>query len=131
MNFQPELAGKVMAGQKTVTRRRSSTNPRSPWWHERCSLKPDRTYAVCPGRGKPAIGRIRVLRVSSEGLGFPSLEEARREGFGSMAGFRRAWREINGSYDPDELVWRIEFCVVTEEDYPLWEGAVRNGATAS
>lgn len=32
MNFKPELAAKVMSGEKTVTRRLVSENPRSPWW---------------------------------------------------------------------------------------------------
>lgn len=109
MNFQPELAEKVMRGEKTVTRRLVSDNPRSPWFHERCALEPGRTYAVCPGRGKNAIGRVRVLRVMSQPLGFPGLDEAQREGFLTMDGFRQAWKQINGGYDPDAIVWRVEF----------------------
>jgi len=38
--FRPDPAAKVMAGEKTVTRRLVSVNPRSP---------------CCPGRGKHAI----------------------------------------------------------------------------
>lgn len=114
MNFRPELAAAVMAGTKTVTRRLTSENPRSPWWREGCSLKPDRTYAVCPGRGKHAIGRVRVRRVSLEPLALLNYEEeAQREGFASLAEFREAWKAINGgTYDPAELVWRVEFEVV-------------------
>jgi hypothetical protein len=57
MNFRPELAEKVMAGEKTVTRRLVSDNPRSPWYVGGCSLNVGQDYAVCPGRGKDAIRR--------------------------------------------------------------------------
>lgn len=123
MNFQPELAAKVMAGEKTATRRLVSDNPRSPWYVGACSLKIDHTYAVCPGRGKHAIGRVRVTRVFREPLGILGLDEARAEGFSTMFGFRDAWRRINGTYDPTALVWRVEFAVVPAEDLPLWEAA--------
>lgn len=114
MNFSPELAEKAMAGTKTVTRRLASDNPRSPWWIEQCSLEPGRTYAVCPGRGKPAIGRIRVLRVMSEPLGQVDDREAKREGFSNWEQFHIAWSVINGGYDPDAIVWRVEFEVVDQ-----------------
>lgn len=110
MNFQPELAAKVVAGEKTVTRRLTSTNPRSPWWVGGCSLKAARFYAVCPGRGKHAIGRVYVTSAPRlVRLGTLSDEEARLEGFPDAAGFERAWAEINGGYDPEALVWRVEF----------------------
>lgn len=109
MNFQPELAQAVMAGRKTVTRRLVSDNPRSPWSRERCALQPGHIYAVCPGRGKHAIGRVRVISVRQIRLGVPSLDEAHREGFGTMHGFRKAWSAINGGYDLNARVWRVEF----------------------
>jgi hypothetical protein len=101
MNFRPELADKVMAGEKTVTRRLVSENPRSPWYVGACSLKVDHTYAVCPGRGKHAIGRVRVTRVRREPLGILGLGEACAEGFSTMFAFREAWRTINGGLRPD------------------------------
>ncbi|MDP2710815.1 MAG: SEC-C metal-binding domain-containing protein [Solirubrobacteraceae bacterium] len=38
MNFRPRLAELVLAGEKTVTRRATSPNPRSPWYALRCGL---------------------------------------------------------------------------------------------
>lgn len=111
MNFQPGLAAKVMAGEKTVTRRICNDNPRSPWWLRRCSLKPGRSYAVCPGRGKNAIGRVVVVSVRYSRLGDVDDGEARREGFDSAESFAAAFRQINGEYDPDLLCWRVEFRV--------------------
>jgi len=38
-------------------------------------------------------------------------EEALKEGGYTLEGFRRVWEEINGSWDPDEVVWVYEFQV--------------------
>lgn len=113
MNFQPELAEKVMRGEKTVTRRLASDNPRSPWWRGGCSLVVGRDYAVCPGRGKHAIGRVVVTSVLRMRLGHLPESEARREGFASAAEFEAAFAEINGFYDPDAVVWRVGFEVAS------------------
>lgn len=107
MNFRPELAAKVMAGEKTVTRRLTSTNPNSPWWKGGCSLKVAKDYAVCPGRGKHAIGRAVVTSVALERLRLMSDAEARREGFATGWAFMEAFAEINGVYDLTAKVWRI------------------------
>lgn len=112
MNFKPELAAKVMAGEKTVTRRMVSDNPRSPWSRERCALRPGRTYAVCPGRGKHAIGRVVIQGVNQERLGWLGAGEELLEGFATTYAFQEAWRAINGAYDPEALVWRVAFEVI-------------------
>lgn len=109
MNFRPELAAKVMAGEKDVTRRLVSANFRSPWAASGCSLVTGRSYAVCPGRGKNAIGRVVVRQVTLEQLGFLDDEEAIREGFPHRVAFEQTWESINGSYDPGAWVWRVEF----------------------
>jgi hypothetical protein len=116
MNFRPELADAVMTGRKTVTRRLTSSNPRSPWYEGGCSLVIGRDYAICPGRGKPAIGRAyvtalhleRVGDVFGETLGEQAGDaEALAEGFESGVAFKLAWLKINGSYDPGAQVWAI------------------------
>lgn len=99
-----------MSGEKTVTRRIVSHKPRSPWYRDRCSLKVGQDYAVCPGRGKNAIGRVRVLSVERMHLGQGlTTAEARREGFANRGEFKQAWREINGEWSDGVLVWRVEF----------------------
>jgi hypothetical protein len=110
MIFKPDLAQKVLAGEKTVTRRICSQNPRSPWWRERCALEPGHDYAVQPGRGQAAIGRVRVLAVQRELLSMRSLSlhDALAEGFESVSRFRAAWEQINPKAVEAE-VWRIEF----------------------
>lgn len=123
MNFRPELAEAVMEGRKDVTRRLVSENPNSPWAASGCKLVVGRSYAVCPGRGKHAIGRVVVRDVSLELLGVLSDEEAIREGFPHRIAFEAAWESINGSYDPQTWVWRVEFTAIHPDDVPLWEAA--------
>lgn len=107
MTFRPELAAAVMAGTKTITRRPANDRPRSPWWQGRTSW-PD-TVAVQPGRGKPAIGRARVLSACLEPLGFLTDDEARREGFADHVQFEDTWQALHGGdYRPEALVWRVE-----------------------
>ncbi len=107
MNFRDELARAVMRGEKTVTRRLVSANPRSPWWREQCAYRVGQEVAICPGRGKHQIGKARVTSVNKAALIRLSDEGARAEGFASADDFEEAWRQINGSYHADALVWRI------------------------
>ncbi len=109
MIFRPELAEKVLRGEKTVTRRLCSDNPRSPWFVDGCSLRVGSDYAVCPGRGKPAVGRVKVTSVLMGNLGWLTDDGARKEGFVNAEAFEEAWEAINGSYDPYAKVWRVEF----------------------
>lgn len=109
MNFKPELAEKVMAGEKTVTRRLVSSNARSPWAYNGCKLKLGRDYAVCPGRGKNAIGRVRITSLLLVQLGHLDGKEAQREGFETPAEFESVFAGINGRYNPKAWVWRVEF----------------------
>lgn len=109
MNFRAELAEAVMANpqQKTVTRRLVSDNPRSPWYREKCAYRVGQEVAICPGRGKHAIGHARITSVDRMALGRVDSREAKREGFPTWAHFHMAWSDINGTYDPKALVWRI------------------------
>jgi len=109
--FRPELAEKVLAGEKTVTRRLCSENPRSPWCRERCALQVGRDYAVQTGPRFKAITVCRVVIVSVERqwLGYLDDAEARLEGCDNAAAFVATFRAINGSYDATAEVWRVQF----------------------
>lgn len=112
LTFKPELAKKAVTGQKTQTRRRMSDNPRSPWFRERCGFQAGEDYAVQPGRGKKAIGRVLISQVKAEPLGRMTDADAIAEGFGSLPAFDLAWEEINGTRPCDttkEIVWVLTF----------------------
>ena len=55
-----------------------------------------RTYAVQPGRGKHALGRIRLRAIRREPAQDISEGDARAEGVASPAAFREIWIELYG-----------------------------------
>jgi len=107
VNFRRELAEAVMAGEKTVTRRVMSANARSPWCALKCAYRVGQRVAICPGRGKANIGYATVTSVDRSRLGLVDDREARREGFTDRRAFREAWLAINGTWEPESIVWRI------------------------
>ncbi len=111
MNFKPELAEAVMAGVKTQTRRATSPNPKSPWWHGRCGYQPGKRFTVNPGRGKPNIGTAIVETVALVELGEITHADARAEGAVDVADFIAIWKRINGEWNPFEVVWCVTFRV--------------------
>jgi hypothetical protein len=110
MIFRPELAAKIVKGQKTATRR--AMNPakvRSPWHPDSHSYPVGRAFAVCPGRGVHGIAQAIVTARRIEPLSAVTPHDARCEGFPTRDGFVAAWRAINGDWDPDERVHVVEF----------------------
>lgn len=123
MIFRPELVEKILAGEKTITRRKvqyrfsesllggkARIKVKLP-----CRYKEGRAYAIQPGRGQGAVGRLRVVNVSTEELGGGldwSTSEAEREGFDGWPEFAEYWTKLYGDYDPAQLVHRIEFELV-------------------
>lgn len=113
--FRPELAAKVLAGEKTVTRRFASPNPRSPWHAGGTWYTAGKRFTVNPGRGALRVCEAIVLAADLYGWnGTIELDEARREGFASPAEFLEAFVGINRRkrVESGTLLWRIEFEVV-------------------
>lgn len=108
MIFGRELLPRVLDGSKTVTRRRVKPG------HRECFYKAGRTYAVQPARGARAIGRIEVVSVET-GVLVEALEEYGREGFDSPHAFVAYWTSLRSSFDPRELVHRVEFQLMSHE----------------
>ena len=52
---------------------------------------------------------ILITRRFRERLGDISEADAKKEGYGSIANFKKAWLKINGSWDPEEIVTAYEF----------------------
>jgi uncharacterized protein YhfF len=75
MLFKPELCEKILKGEKTQTRRIKKSGERfvdylpggkAVFTERRTKWVVGQTYAICPGRGKPAVGRIRLLDIREE-----------------------------------------------------------------
>jgi len=109
MIFRPELAAAIVRGEKTVTRRRISDNPRSPWCRSPLRYPVGMEFAIQPGRGKPSVARAVVRTRYIETLSGFTPADARREGFPTREAFVEAWKSINGSWDPDEIVHVVAF----------------------
>ena len=103
MIFSPDLAEKVLAGTKVVTRRRLTHRDGRPLQYRAGGI-----YAIQPGRGKRHIGHVRIIAVDLERLALVlTAIELIREGFSSAGAFARYWTELHGGFDGDEVVARI------------------------
>lgn len=106
----------IRRGKKTQTRRVASDNPNSPWYEGGCGLfypGPPSGYAICPGRGKSAVGRLQLTEEPRlDVLGAMDDEDGRREGFEGWLDFQAYWERLHGRFDPKLKVWVISFEVL-------------------
>lgn len=109
MIFKPDLAAAILRGEKTVTRRPISPNPRSPWCRSPLRYRLGFEFLIQPGQGKPSIASAQVTYRGVEILSTLLPADARREGFATRDAFVAAWTALCGSWDPDELVHVIGF----------------------
>lgn len=114
MIFRKELAELILDGKKTATRRRMNDNPRSPWFRGHCGYDLFQVFTINPGRGKKRVASAEVTCVYPQALKLMADEDARKEGFDSLDAFKEAWRQINGTFDPREYVWVVEFGLVDD-----------------
>jgi hypothetical protein len=114
VNFRPELVEAIRRGRKSETRRVANGNPNSPWYRGACAFSKGHVggYAICPGRGKAAVGRLELTEDPVlEKLGDLDDEAARREGFADLLEFEAYWERLHGKWDPNLEVWVIKFNV--------------------
>jgi hypothetical protein len=129
VNFTPDMLAKVLAGEKTQTRRPikpgekytgiaymlgspgsiqtvKDRNGRLKWRH-------NNSYAIAPGRGKHAVGRIIITNIRIERPINISDADARAEGFDSKEAFWDKLRELYGpNTDLTILYWALTFSLV-------------------
>ena len=99
MLFKKRMIEKILRGEKTRTIR--------PVGY----YKVGRTYLI---QERPGVnwGRILVLRKVPKKLGELTEEDVILDGFSSLEEFRREWRRMYRSLDPEQLVWLYDFKVV-------------------
>ena len=127
----------VLAGRKTMTRRMvqgrhaallsPDGSPRAPTTlpdgapvHAvlaggRLRYAVGKTLAVQPGRGKHAVGRVRVTAIRYHArAGAISEEDARSEGFASAAAFRAVFGRLNGAASLERPCWSLRFTLADD-----------------
>lgn len=117
MIFKPNLAQKVLKGEKTQTRR--IVKP-GEFWDGKTVCRPDgaikwqvgQSYAIQPGRTKAAIGRFKLLDIRRERVQDISEGDAIAEGFSSISEFFGVFESINGKAALDKEVWVLVFEVI-------------------
>jgi hypothetical protein len=109
MIFRPEMVEKIYAGKKTETRRPVAGG-------KPCRYRPGRSYAIQPGRGRLAVGRLAVLDVRRDALGNIDEAGARREGFESRGAFLDYWFGMHGFMSLSAEVWVIRFRLEGESE---------------
>lgn len=103
MIFRRELVEKILAGEKTETRRKVKPG------ETECRYKVGKTYAAQPGRGMKGVARIRIEYVRREELGDMRYGDAEREGFDGVGEFLAYWEKLYGAMDLTQEVWVIGF----------------------
>lgn len=104
MLFRPDMIEKILAGEKTQTRR--------VW--EKARVKVGNTYAIKKQyyqKNADAPGFYLVLGLKQENLGaiLSRPEDIKAEGFDSGEHFIETWTELHGEPDWNALVWVIDF----------------------
>jgi len=97
MLFKRFLADKIVAGQKTQTRR-----PIQPKRGYKVREVGDRVGVQVGFR--PPLVYVIIKRKSKQALGEISEEDAKKEGFASVEEFKKAWLRLYGKWDPKHVV---------------------------
>ena len=96
--FKKSFIDKIISGEKTATRR-----PRRPM------VKPGGVYHIRVGFYTHLPDRFRVLKRFQQRLGDMGHDDALKEGFSCLDEFRAEWEGIYRAFDPDQVVWVVEF----------------------
>jgi len=112
--FKKQHIAPILTGAKTETRRIWPKGPRV------------RVGAVHQCRtslfGEP-FARVRVTGLRRERLGDMTDSDAYLEGYDSLEEFYGAWLEINGSWNPQQMVYVVDFEVIDNTALTSREGA--------
>ncbi len=124
MIFKEELCQMVLDGTKTQTRRLVKDGDYQTYWpmlcvfnrSDRLRFRENQTYAVQPGRGKKAVGRIGIAKIRREYLNAITHNDAQAEGVGrSLAKFADLWNSIHPKgkrWGNNPEVWVLDFELV-------------------
>jgi len=102
--FKRHHIKKILRGEKTQTRRVSQRK-----------YKVGKVYGVRDRWYGQPKARILITRRFRQRLGDITEEDVRKEGYSSLEEFKKAWEEIHGVWDPEDIVWVYEFKNVNKD----------------
>lgn len=103
--FKPEHVAPIIQGRKTQTRRIGKRRWRIGSIHQ---------AKLNFSKGSRPFAKLRILAVRQERLGDISEEDAKAEGYSSIEAYKEVFGRIYGWWDPDVLVWVIDFEVMPD-----------------
>jgi hypothetical protein len=101
--FKPEHVEPILRGEKTQTRRIGKCRWRPGSIHQ---AKTDFKKSSKP------FALLRIVSVRQERLGDISEDDAKKEGYSSVAAYKEVFKRIYGWWDENALVWVVDFEVV-------------------
>lgn len=104
MMFDDLTINKIQQDQKDETRRLVRNNRRPAVPDSIHKLKKDRTNKV--------YGLIKILDCYQERLGDITEEGAKNEGFENVNDYLDYFEKVNGTKDPDTMVWVVKFKLI-------------------
>ena len=109
--FKRAMLNKILAGEKTQTRRDIKRKPGVQ------VLRVGQIVGVRAGYTK-YVGYIRIIKRRREKLGDISEEDAKKEGCINVEDFRQTWTRLFGKWMPNKVVWVYDFVLVDNSGSP-------------
>jgi len=100
-----------------LIKRRKKTQTRRTWANCRVKVGSIHQAKTSFKKGEQPFAYILITAVRQEFLGQITDEDARKEGYPHVPGYKRAFKRIYGRWDPHELVWVVDFELATEAEY--------------
>lgn len=97
--FKQEHVPMILAGTKTQTRRTGRRR-----WKVGSIRQAKTSY-----RKDSEFAQLRILAIREERLGDISEADAVAEGYANIAEYQEVFRQIYGAWEPDRVVWVIDF----------------------
>ncbi|MFA4834944.1 MAG: ASCH domain-containing protein [Dehalococcoidia bacterium] len=97
--FKPEHVPMILDDTKTQTRRKGKRRWKVGSVHQaKTNFKKDSTFAS-----------VRILAVREELLGCITTEDAKAEGYNSIAEYKEVFIKIYGQWTPEEVIHVVDF----------------------
>jgi hypothetical protein len=98
--FKPQHVPLILSGRKTMTMRQ--------WERSRVKVGSIHQCRTQLFKGEP-FAHVCIVSVYRQRLGEMTADQYKKEGGYARESYIKVWKEINGSYDPNELACAVEF----------------------